>query len=260
MKPLRLGRVEIVAENFVHEVGLRVPEPVGSSPYERFVIVGNNELLVLCGEGPSAYVAVQLTALARIGLDVVALLAERLEVAEFIRALADTGDFVVRAESNIRLLPPAGSALKAVLLFEPHPVSLGEFFSRLALLTHFQTLQLVAVAFLSDTGEAFLPLQLSHAPEHVFVWGFPVFGTKTVYSGADLVFRQHWPRHTVADWPKCFQNYRVIELVGWAGGDEGRCGVRKPAFPTGLRFVRRGPGRYHKPGASSGSRHRSVGL
>ena len=158
-EPLRLVLIEMVSQNRVHNVGLGEFEFVGGSFGEFLVIIRDYDLFVLNRERPRAYIAIQRTSSAGITFDVVALFAQRLPITEIIRTVAGTGDFVVRAEFHVRLLRSAGGTLVPVLLFKFFPLRFAEFRPWFLLLAYIQTLQLIAVALLSNRRETFVALQ-----------------------------------------------------------------------------------------------------
>lgn len=255
MKPLRLSRVEIIAQNSVQEIGLRNFELVGFPLDEFLVIVRDNEQLVFVGKCPRAYVAVQRTPPAGVALDVVALLTERLPVAKIIRAVPGARDFVIWAEFHVRFLQSTGSALVPVLLLDLFPISLAQLRPRLALLAYVQALQLVTGAFLSDRSEAFLALQFPHTAENVLVRLAASFGSKGINRRADFILGQYGTRDAMTRWPKRPQNHRVIAFVRWGRINKTSFRLSKPLLPSRLRFVRRGPGSDEKALAGAGFGH-----
>lgn len=243
---LALSVIEMVAQNGIHEIGLRDTALFRFAPNELFVVVGNDELFVFSGECPRAYLAIQFTSNAYVTFDVVALFTQRLQVANVIGAVPTAWDFVIRAQLYIRLLGPAICAPVAVFFFQLPPLGFAELRPGLAFLAHIQALQLVPRPLLNYRGKAFLALQLSHPAENIPVRVFPRGVAKTVNRRTNIVLREHGPGDAVSGGPKSLQNHRVVPLVGRTGGNKTGFGVSQPLLPTTFRFVRSGPRRQEK--------------
>jgi hypothetical protein len=255
MNSSRLGLVEIVAEDCVRELGLRNPELVGGTLDQFFVLVGDDEWLVLRRERPRAHVAVQRATLTRIALANIALLAEGLPVSKVVRPAPQPRDFVVGTELYIWLLPSAGRAFVVVLFFELLPVASLQFRSWLALLAYIQALQLVLGAFLSDRREALFTLQLAQPPEHILVWRLTQRSFESVDSSANLLLSEDGAGDPVARRPECGQEDGVDGLVCLARLHEPSSCVRQPFLSPGFGFVRSRPRCDKKAFAGSGFGH-----
>lgn len=237
---LELIGPEVIAENYVHEVGLSNPHFVRGSLYEHLILIIHDEGPIVCWKCPSAHAAVQSATLASVALDGVTRFAERLQISEFIRAMAGTGNFVVGTESDIRLLSIATRALMPVLFLQGVPVLLFEIGPRLPLLAYFQALQLIAFALFSDARKSLIALKFAHTSERVLVGRFPAGGAQCIDDGADLVLCYCRAWNPMTRWPKGIQDSRIIGVMRFAGVHETAGFVPKPLFSACFGLVRRG--------------------
>ena len=233
--------IKVVAQNPINEIRLRDLPLIGLSLNEFLIVVRNDQLLIVGRKRPRTNMAVQRASSACVALGIVALLAERLPVAELIGAVSGPWNFVVRAELNIRFLSATGCAFVAVLLIQFSPVGRPRFGSWLPLLAYLQALQLVARAFFSDRSEAFFALQFTHAPENVFVGGLVVSCTEGINRRTDISLTQYWAGNAMPWRPQRPEHNTVVSLVRWAVRDKASLCFIKPFLPAGLGFRRRGP-------------------
>lgn len=257
---LPLGLIEMIAQNNVHEIGLRDAELVGGAFNKLLILVRDDEWLVLRRKRPGAHIADEGTPHARIALVDVALLAEGLPVPEVVRPAPQARNFVIRAELHGRFLPATGRALVVVLLLKFLPLFGGQLGSRLALLAHIQALQLVLGALLPYRGEALLALELAQTPEHVPILGLAFRSSEGVHRGADLLLRQDGAWDSVARRPERFQKDGVDGLVRLARLDEPSGCIRQPRGSARFGFVRRSPRRKEKALAGAGFSHLGAGV
>ncbi len=257
---LRPLSVEMIAKNVVHEVRLSNSTPICFALDELLVIVGDDELLVFCGERPGAYVAVQRTSTANAAFDVVTLLTERLEIAQIVRALPGSRNLVVWAELYIRFLLAARSASVAVSFPKCFPISFAQLCPRLAFLAYVQALQLVAGSFLYDGSETFLSLQFPHMPENVLIRLLASGSAESVDGSANLGFGKHGTWDAVPCGPECLQDHRVVVLICRAGRHKTILRFSEPLLPTSLRLVRSASGSEEKTLAGARFSHFTLRL
>lgn len=234
-----LPPIEILTQYIVHQVRLQNTIRISGALNKFLVIVSNNELLVILRECPGTHMAVQVTSSASVAFYVIALLAERLPVAQIVRAVPRTGNFMIWAKLDGGLLLATVSAPETELFFDFLPLSAREFCSRLALLTNLKALQLISGAFLYYRGESLLALQFAHTAKNVHVWFFVMFSAVIIYGGANIGFRQNRAWNAMPFRPECAQNDRIVLLVCFTGRDKGRFSVGEPSGPAvpGFRWV-----------------------
>lgn len=240
LNSLPLSLIEMSTQNRVNKVGLRDSAPVGFAFDELFVVVRDNELLVLSRECPTTYVAIERTAPAGAALHVIALLTKWLPIAKLIGSAPRAWDFMVWAEFYVRFLRSARGAFVSVLLLEFFPISVAQFFSGFALLAYVQTLQLVSVAFLLDRSKALFALQFPHTAKNVFIGRLSASCPKIIHGVTDIPFGQDWSRNAMLGRPKRSQDDGVVEFVRCTRRNKTCFSLSKPLLAPGLRFIRRG--------------------
>ena len=252
--------IEVVAQNRINQVGLRDLALIGL-PFDEFlVVVCDDQWLIVGGKRPRTDLADQRAPLACVALGVVALLAERLPVTVFIGAVSGPGDFMVRAELNVRFLSAARCALVAGFLLQFFPFGRPQSGSWFPLLAYLQALQLVARTFFPDRGESFFTLQFTHAPENVFVWGLVFRFPKGINNSADISLTQNRAWNAMPWRPQRPENNAVVSLVRWAVRDKASLCFSKPLLPPGLGFTRRGPRCHEQAFAGARLSHSSGSL
>lgn len=238
---LRLGLVEVISQNYVHQARLRDFKSIGLSLDKLLIIVRDDELFVFFRECPTTHLANQLTSSAGVALDVVALLAERLPVAKIIRAIPGSRNFVVWAELYIGLLSPARGTSIPVLFLDLFPFSPARLGPRLFLLAYVQTLQLVPITFFPDRSESFVALQFPQTAERVEIRATSCLGSVGINCRANVFFGKDRAWNTVPCGPKRIQNDRVIDFVCGARIHKTSRSVGKPLLSASFGFVRYGP-------------------
>ena len=232
-------RPEVVAQNPINKVGLGNPDSIGCPLGKLLILVGDDDRFVLVWKGPGAHITVQIAALARMALHIVALLTKRLPIIEIVRAVASSRNLVVRAELYLGLLPSTRSAPVPVLFLDLFPHGFAGLCPWFSLRANFQALQLIANALLGDTSEPLIALQLAQAPEHILVRWLPTLSAKSVDSGAHVVLGQQRARNAVAFRPKSIQDHRIIQLVRRTRRDKtGRC-IGEPFLSSFFGVIRR---------------------
>jgi hypothetical protein len=176
----------MIAQDYIHEVGLAEAEFVGCAFDEFFVGIRDDNQLVFFWKGPRAHIAIQGASLTCIAFDVITLLAKRLPVSKVIATISGTRNFMVWTEIDFRFLQSAVGALVPVLLLQSDPIRLRQLRPWLALLTHVKALQLIADAFLFNRSESLFALQFSHSAKYVLVGVLPVVVAPSVNSDPNI--------------------------------------------------------------------------
>ncbi len=235
---LTLRPIEIVPQDAIQKVRLGNFVSVRGALDQFLIIVCNDKGLVFIRECPRANVAIKIASPASIAFYIVALLAQRLPVAQIVGSTSGPRTFVVRAKLDIRLLRPARCAFVAVSLFEFFPVGITQFSPGLLLLTQVQTLKLVAGSFLSDGSETFLALQLAYTTENIFVRTKPFVETKRIDGRTNVVLTEQRTGNAMSCRPQRSQNNSVVPSVCRTRSNEASLSVCEPFFSILLRFVR----------------------
>ena len=236
---LRFGFIEMIAQDFIHKVGLSDVKSIGGTLDEHLVGVRNNEKFVFGRKGPRAHMAIQCASLTSIALDVIALLTKRLPVPKVIAAVSGARDFMVRAELNVRFLQSTVGAHVPVMPLQVGPLSLRQLRSWLAFLAHVKALQLIADALFFYRREPLFSLQFPHSAENAFIGVLSVIVTPSVNGYSDFLLRQRGTRYAVPWRPKRPEYDRVISFIGSARGNKIGFRICEPFLSPLFGFVRR---------------------
>ena len=229
--------IEVISQNHVHEIGLRDFSVLGFPANQFLVVILNDKLFVVLWKCPRAYIAQQVTTAANVALDVIALFAKGLVISQFVRSIARAGNFVVGTEFDFRFALSATRASEPVAFLESSPILCTQFRARLALLTHFQALELVTDTLFNDRGESLFALKFANAPENVLIRGLSLGRSLFIDGRTQVILTQNWAGDSVSFGPESLQEDGVIAPIRRTGSDEIGFRIDQPLRSPGGGFI-----------------------